>query len=81
MRLIIKGTNYTEIRYLKKGSSTDTIQFWRLPKPRKEKECGIWIDGKQVRVFEDMEKSIKIDRKTMTYELEPKTNLTGWNEK
>jgi len=45
MRVVTKGVNYTEVRSHKKGDFLETVQVWILQKPRKESECGIWVDG------------------------------------
>jgi len=65
MRIVVKGLNYTEVRYLKKNCFTETVQHWVLQKPRKEKDCGVWVDGVQHRNFENMVIPMKIDKKTL----------------
>jgi len=52
---VIKGTQFTEVITRKKGTLRETVQRWELKKPRPIEECGIWIDGKQVKSFTDEE--------------------------
>lgn len=55
MRKVVKGTQFTEVITHKKGEFLETVQRWKLEKPRPIEECGIWIDGKQVKCFTDEE--------------------------
>ena len=55
MRKVIKGTQFTEVITHKKGEFQETVQHWTLKKLRPVKECGVWIDGKQVKAFTDEE--------------------------
>lgn len=54
MRLVIKGLDYTEVRTTRKDSSIETIQHWRLSRPRKQSECGVWENGEQIKSYEEM---------------------------
>jgi len=66
MRVVVKGLNYTEVHYIKKDSPTETVQWWALQKLRKSEQCGIWVDGKQLRNYDNRGKPIDIDKKTLT---------------
>jgi len=55
MRVVIKGLNYTEMRYYSKETWFETVMFWALRKPRKPKDCGVWQDGEKIMEYEDME--------------------------
>lgn len=57
MKVVIKGLNYTEIRYRGKAffkCGKETVMFWSLSKERKPSKCGVWIDGNQVMNFQEM---------------------------
>ena len=54
MKVVIKGLNYTEIRYRRKDSPRETIMFWSLLNERKSGKCGVWIDGNQVMTYQEM---------------------------
>lgn len=75
MRVVVKGLNYTEVHYIKKDSLTETVQYWVLPKLRKKEDCGIWIDGKQYRTYNNLDRPIDIDKKTLTVKGEMGTPL------
>ena len=66
MRIVVKGINYTEVHYIKKGAFTETVQGWALQKTRKPEQCGVWVDKKQLRNYDNMDKPINIDKKTLT---------------
>ena len=53
-RIVVKGLNFTEMRTTRKGSEFETVQFWKLAKKRKAKECGVWIDGRKLMDFEKL---------------------------
>ena len=55
MRVVVRGLNYTEVRYYSKKGGKQTVIHWRLQKTRKQEECGVWEDGKQIQTYEDME--------------------------
>lgn len=60
MRLVIKFVLYTEVRTHKKGDFLETVQVWRLQKQRKPSECGVWLDGKKIKGYEQMIQDLKI---------------------
>jgi len=47
-RIVTKGINYTEIE------TKTTVQYYRLSKVRELEECGVWIDGRQVKTWKEM---------------------------
>jgi hypothetical protein len=54
MKIIVRGVNYTEVRYINNGQ--ETIRHWIRQKHRKKEECGVWIDGVQTNDYTTMEK-------------------------
>lgn len=77
MKVVVKGLNYTEVHYIKKDSPTETVQYWALQKLRKKGDCGIWVDGKQLRKYDNLDRPINIDKKTLTVKGELGTPLQG----
>ena len=51
--------NYTEKITANKGDFNETVQYWKLQKIRKLEECGVWIDGKQVANYTNMENFVE----------------------
>jgi len=47
VRTVIKGERFTDVITHKKGEFLETVQHWRLEKPRKKEDCGVWINGKK----------------------------------
>ena len=52
MKVVVKGENYTEIRWIK--GNRETIQHHHLAKDRKKEDCGVWQDGVKVCTWEKM---------------------------
>ena len=52
MKIVVKGENYTEVIHQK--GEFESVQYWRLKKPRKQKDCGVWEDGVQICTWKDM---------------------------
>jgi len=57
MRIVVKGLNYTEIRYSRKDSPKQTVIHYKLAKERLPKDCGVWRDGKQIMDYDCMEEA------------------------
>jgi len=59
LKIIIKGLNYTEIHYIKKGSLTETVQWWALQKLRKREKwrkfLRLFTHGKKIKITYEWE--------------------------
>lgn len=52
--IYIKGMNYTQ-KINKSKTGQETVQHWVLQKIREPDECGVWVDGKKVATYYNME--------------------------
>lgn len=78
MRIVIRGMNYTEVTMRNKGDFNETVTHWLRKKLRKKEECGVWVDGKQVATYENMEEfvlPVPIDKENPKSSFVPKPSM------